>query len=89
VAIPHCRIASTTDVEALFLHLASPLPFDADDGEPVDLMFALVFPENRTTDQNGLMTKIAAHFSEPELLSDIRAATDANAIWHLLATSHT
>src|SRR5210317_2015763 len=41
VAIPHGRISGADNVEALFLRLVKPLPLDADDGIPVDLVFAL------------------------------------------------
>ncbi len=88
VAIPHGRISSTQDVEALFLRLINPLPFGAEDGKPVDLMFALVFPQNCTTDHRGLISDIADRFSDPELLKKIREAADANEIWHLLTSSH-
>jgi len=88
VAIPHGRISGTRDVEALFLRLVKPLPFDADDGKPVDLIFALAVPKNCTEDHSKLLSSIANRFSDPELLERLRNAADANEIWQLLSSSH-
>ena len=88
IAIPHGRITGTKDVQALFLRLQKPLPFDADDGEPVDLIFALTVPKEYTEDHSKLLSSIAERFGEPKLLKQIRAAADANEIWYLLSGSH-
>ena len=88
VAIPHGRISGTQDVEALFLQLIKPLPFDADDGKPVDLIFALAVPKHCTKDHSKLLSSIADRFSDPELLERLRKAADANEIWQLLSNSH-
>ena len=88
VAIPHGRISGTRDVEALFLQLIKPLPFDADDGKPVDLIFAMAVPKHCTKDHSKLLSSIAERFSDPELLERLRKAADANEIWQLLSNSH-
>lgn len=88
VAIPHGRISGTKDVEALFLRLLKPVAFDAEDGEPIDLLFALVVPENCTADHTKLISDIAKRFSDPQLLEKLRAAVDANEIWQMLSSSH-
>ena len=87
VAIPHGRINGTRDVEALFLQLIKPLPFDADDGKPVDLIFALAVPKHCTEDHSKLLSSIVDRFSDPELLERLRKAADANEIWQLLSNS--
>ena len=84
VAIPHGRIRNTKGVEALFIQLVKPLPFDADDGKPVDLLFALVVPQHCTEDHSKLLASIAERFSDPELQQQLRNSEDANAIYHLL-----
>ncbi len=86
VAIPHGRINNTEGVEALFLKLNKPLPYDADDGEPVDLVFALTVPKHCTEDHSKLLSSIADRFSEPELLEQLRNAEDVNELWQLLSS---
>ena len=87
VAIPHGRISGTKRVEALFIRLLKPLPFDAEDGKPVDLIFALTVPENCTEDHSKLLSNIAERFSDPVLQEQLRNSADANAIFHLLSTT--
>ncbi len=87
VAIPHGRIKNTKGVEALFLQLAKPLPFDADDGKPVDLIFALTVPEHCTADHAKLLSDIADRFSNPELQEQLRNSTDAKSIFDLLSNT--
>ena len=89
IAIPHGRISGTGDVQALFLQLIKPLPFDAEDNKPVDLVFALTVPENCTGDHKKLLSDIVERFSDPELLEQLRMAEDANEIWQFLSSSHT
>lgn len=89
VAIPHGRINGTQGVEALFLQLIKPMSYDAEDGQPVDLIFALTVPINCTEDHSKLLSGIADRFSDPELLEQLRNAADANEIWQLLSNSHT
>jgi PTS system nitrogen regulatory IIA component len=88
IAIPHGRISGTNDVQALFLQLIKPLPFDADDNQPVDLVFALTVPEDCSGDHKKLISDIVERFSEPELLERLRSAEDANQIWQFLSSSH-
>jgi len=87
VAIPHGRIKNTTVVEALFIQLVKPLPFDADDGKPVDLVFALTVPEHCTEDHSKLLSNIAERFSDTELQKQLRNSTDAKSIFHLLTNT--
>lgn len=87
VAIPHGRISNTEGVEALFLQLVKPLPFDADDGQPVDLIFALTVPQHCTEDHSKLLSSIAERFSDPELQKQLRNSADAKEIFHLLSNN--
>jgi len=87
VAIPHGRVSNTKIVEALFIQLVKPLAFDADDGKPVDLIFALTVPEHCTEDHSKLLSNIAERFSDPELQEQLRNSTDAKSIFHLLSNT--
>lgn len=85
VAIPHGRVSGSSRVQAVFIRLAKPLAFDAVDGEPVDLLFALAVPEHCTTDHLKLLAEIAEKFSDEDLLRQLRAASDANEMVQLLS----
>ena len=89
VSMPHGRVSGTDDVEALFLRLKKPIPFDADDGKPIDLLFALAVPIECTADHSKLLSSISERFSDEIFLEKIRNAVDASEIWSLLSSSHT
>ena len=85
VAIPHGRVNGSSRVQAVFIRLAKPVAFEAQDGKPVDLLFALAVPQQCTTDHLKLLADIAEKFSDDELLSQLRAAGDAAEMAQLLA----
>ena len=86
VAIPHGRVNGSSAVQAVFVRLSKPLAFDAIDGEPVDLLFALAVPENCTSDHLKLLAQIAERFTDEELLKKLRSAEDANELIDLLSS---
>ena len=87
VAMPHGRVSGIDGVEALFLRLVKPLPLDAEDGEPVDLVFALAVPKDCTEDHSKLLSNIAEKFSDKKLLQQLRDAEDSSALLQLLGSS--
>src|SRR6476619_3745091 len=48
VAIPHGRTGAFKEARAAFLRLEPPVDFEAGDGRPVDLVFAMAVPEHFT-----------------------------------------
>lgn len=74
VAIPHGRIAGLAAPAGAFLKLAEPLPFDATDGQPVDLIFALVMPEHFTQQHLMLLSQLAEMFSDAGFCTRLRQA---------------
>jgi PTS system nitrogen regulatory IIA component len=85
VAIPHGRIKGSQHVEASFIRLKKPLPFDAVDGQPVDLLFCLAVPEDSGEDHLKLLAQVAELFSDSELLEKLRQAEDAGTLMQLLS----
>ena len=87
VAIPHGRVVGSSAVQAVFVRLAKPLAFDAIDGKPVDLLFALAVPENCTGDHLKLLSQIAERFGDMELLEKLRAAENTSELIDLLSST--
>jgi PTS system nitrogen regulatory IIA component len=87
VAIPHGRVKGSHDVQTTFIRLKKPLPFDALDGESVDLLFALAVPEDCSEDHLKLLSQIAELFSDPDLLRQLREAEDSGKLFKLLSTA--
>jgi PTS system nitrogen regulatory IIA component len=85
VAIPHGRVKGSRHVQAAFIRLRKPLPFDAADGEPVDLLFCLAVPEDCGEDHLKLLAQVAELFSDPELLRELREAETPGRMLQLLS----
>jgi PTS system nitrogen regulatory IIA component len=85
VAIPHGRVKGSQHVRASFIRLKKPLPFDAVDGQPVDLLFCLAVPEDCGEDHLKLLAQVAELFSDPELLQQLREAESSGRLLQLLS----
>ncbi len=85
VAVPHGRIAKLVDATAAFIRLAEPMPFGAPDGQPVNLIIALLMPHNVTDIHLEILSDIAAHFSNSDFRQKILKANSAKEIAQLLA----
>lgn len=86
VAIPHGRVKGNRSIQASFIRLKKPLPFDSADGEPVDLLFAMTVPENCSEDHLKLLAQVAELFSNPQLLKELREADNSGTLLQLLSS---
>lgn len=57
VALPHAKLASAAAPLVLFARLETPIEFDARDGDPVDLVFLVLWPME---DGKGLLDTMAS-----------------------------
>ena len=63
VAIPHARLAGLNKTIGVFLRVPKGVDFDAPDKEPVDLIFALLVPEESTEEHLQVLANIASYFN--------------------------
>lgn len=82
VALPHARLARIDTVKGIFLRLEKPLNFDAVDRQPVDLVFALLAPQNAGVDHLKALALVSRTLRDNSICSKLRANSDA-------ATLHT
>ena len=80
IAIPHGRIKGLKDAVGVFVRLSQPLPFDAPDGRPVNLVFALLVPEQGTQAHLDILSELADRFSDPDVRAALTAAADDAAV---------
>jgi PTS system nitrogen regulatory IIA component len=85
VAIPHGRVSADSSPTAAFLRLKHPVEFDAPDGEPVDLVLALMVPEHFTDQHLSLLAQVAELFSRADVVAELRDAPDSQALYRVLA----
>jgi nitrogen PTS system EIIA component len=86
VAIPHGRIKGLKDALGAFVRLAEPVPFDAPDGKPVSLVFALLVPEHATERHLEILSELAQMFSDRALRESLAGAPDAAALHQIIAS---
>jgi nitrogen PTS system EIIA component len=85
VAIPHGRVGSDVPPTAAFVRLKDPIDFDAPDGEPIDLILALVVPEHFTDQHLTLLAQVAELFSHAEVCAELRSASDSQQLFERLS----
>ncbi|MFA6014147.1 MAG: PTS sugar transporter subunit IIA [Gallionellaceae bacterium] len=76
VAIPHGRIKNLRDAVAAFIKTENPIPFDAPDGLPVNLIFVLLVPERATDLHLQLLGELAQMFSNTAFRERLIASND-------------
>ena len=86
VAIPHAKLAKLDSIFGLVARLDKPIDFEALDGQPVDLMFVLLAPEEAGADHLKALARIARVVREPGMSDRIRATRDAEALYALLTS---
>ena len=84
VAIPHGRMSETRSTTAALIRLTHGVDYDAHDGQPVDLVFGLIVPQNATEDHLKLLAAVAEKFSEEDFCKQLRAAESSEAAVELL-----
>lgn len=80
VAIPHGRLAGLDRVRGAFLHLDEPVDFEADDGQPVDLLIGLLVPAECGDEHLAVLAAIAERIDDAHLRGALRKARDASAV---------
>jgi PTS system nitrogen regulatory IIA component len=85
VALPHARMGGIDRAYGVFLRLETPVDFDALDGQPVDLMFALLVPEQATDEHLDLLAALARLFADAGLCQQLRGNQDPAAVAHLIS----
>jgi PTS system nitrogen regulatory IIA component len=83
VAIPHGRIAKLREATAAFVKTANPIPFDAPDGQPVNMIFVLLVPERATDLHLQILGELAQMFSDTQFREQLNACNDPAAIHQL------
>jgi len=74
VCIPHARFREVAKPFGLLVRLKHPIPYDAIDGEPIDLAFLLLLPASSQLDQLNALAAVARKLRDQETLQRLRTA---------------
>lgn len=80
IAIPHVKLAGVPSITCIFAKLEHPIPFDSHDGEPVDVLFFLLAPEDAGGDHLKALARISRLVRDPSTLERLRAARDVDTL---------
>lgn len=85
VAMPKAKIPANAldEILAVFMQLDSPIDYDAADGKPVDLVLAVLVPENACADAAIFLSEMTEKFADKNFLKQLRSAQSADEIWQI------
>ncbi len=75
-ALPHARAPGIDQAYGCLLQLKTPVDFDAIDNQPIDLVFALIVPEEATDEHLQILASIAQLFSNESTCNQLRLANN-------------
>ena len=84
IAIPHGRIKGLRAAAGAFVRLKTPIHFDAPDGQPVNLVFALLVPEQANEMHLMILGELAQLLSDRAVHEKLLRLADAAEIHRLL-----
>jgi len=74
IAIPHCRTNQCTSAVGALITLTHPVSFDAIDSRPVDILFAMLVPEDAHKEHLENLAALAAVLNNNHLREHLRSA---------------
>ncbi len=84
IAIPHGKLATINRVYGLFARLSQPVEFDAVDGQPVDLVFVLLAPDQAGADHLKALARISRLLRDPATVAKLRGTETAEGLYAIL-----
>ncbi len=84
VAIPHVPLPDIESTVGLFARIEKPVDFGSADGQGVDLIFALLSPENSGANHLMVLACVSRFLRNPELRKKLRETSEARALYALI-----
>lgn len=85
IAIPHAKLAKLDRVCGLVVRLETPIPFDAVDDVPVDIIFSLLSPSDSGAEHLKMLARVSRYLRSGQNAARIRGAGSDEALLALLA----
>lgn len=83
VAIPHCRVSHCDGTVGALITLKDPIDFDAIDSQPVDILFAMLVPEDAHSEHLQTLASLASMLNEANFREQLRAAESNRALYDI------
>ena len=85
VAIPHGRVRGLDSSVGAVLRLSNGIDFESSDGEPTDLVFGLIVPEECTDEHLEILRGLAEMFTDETFTQQLRSSESDPALFELLS----
>lgn len=89
IAIPHGRISKLREATAAFVKTSNPIPFEAHDGLPVNMLCVLLVPERANDTHLQLLSELAQMFSDETFRLQLEQSNDPLEIHRLFCNWQT
>lgn len=83
IAIPHCRFPTDGNTLGALITLRDPVDFDSVDNAPVDIVFAMLVPENTEASHLQVLAKLAEALQQEDCVKQLRAASSNEELYRL------
>ena len=87
IAIPHGRMSEAKGISGIFARLESSIDYEAVDGQPVDLVFMLLAPEEAGADHLKALALVSRLLRNHAICEKLRAASSAEALYAILTAN--
>ena len=84
VAFPHCRVDGLDESRAALIKLSEPIDFDANDGDPVDLVVGLLVPAQLDDSHHAEIKQVTHIFADDALRERLRACNTSRELYDQL-----
>jgi len=84
VAVPHGKLTGLPRLYGLFARLERPIPFEAIDDQPVDLVFALLAPAEAGAEHLRALARVSRLLRDDAICHKLRGTDNADALYALL-----
>ncbi len=84
IGIPHGKLPGLDRLCGIFARLERPIPFEAIDDQPVDLIFLLLAPENNGADHLKALARVSRLLRDRAVCEKLRGSDSPDALYALL-----
>jgi PTS system nitrogen regulatory IIA component len=84
LAIPHGKLPELHRLYGVFARLERPIPFDAFDNQPVDLVFALLAPVDAGAEHLRALARVSRLLRDDAIREKLRGTDNPDALYALL-----
>ena len=81
VAIPHCRVAGFNRIHGCLIKLEQAIDFGSLDDQPVDLIFALIVPEEQNEEHLATLARVDAIMQDDSSRMSLRQCSSSEELY--------